>query len=387
MHLGKHKAAAALALTLSASALAVAAPTQAATDTIDYACTVGNNSFTLPMKWDSNASAQAFYGTPSATVFSGEGTLPGGVARSLHQDGGRSFSGSLDRGVTVHDVADQAGSALPVALSVARSDLGAQATATAVPVKVSSAAFTGGRSAPGKLTFKASGFTASLKVTQADGTVKDVSFGCTLPGAAPTIGATEWIARTTTAITLSETTAEYGEGVAVRTTVTPGAGTAAGAVTVTAGGLDSKVGVSGNVPAVNLRDLGVGSYSVEATFAPTDTTYFRGSSTTAPSTLTVVKTRSRMAVTLRGKTPRRPTRARVDLSGVHGTSPTGRVKFVVRSVRGPFTKKFRAKLLDGGDAVGQLGRLATGRYRMKIVYRGDNEHLRAVNTRTFRVRR
>ena len=122
------------------------------------------------------------------------------------------------------------------------------------------------------------------------------------------------------------------------------------------------------------------------TFAPTDAVYFRGSSA-APVALKVVKARSRMAITLRNKSSRRATRARVDVSGIHGTSPTGKVKFVLRSVFAPTTKKFRGKALSGGDTVAHFGRLAPGRYQLKITYRGDNEHLRVVNERVFNVRR
>lgn len=392
MHLGEHKFATTLALTMGASVLAAAAPSQAApTSPIDYSCKVGDTTFTMPATWDSDAAAEAFYGsTPGFTMgLTMDGTLPAPVAKELHDAGGRSFAGRLDaadNGVTVHEAADKPGPLLSVEQNIASTSLGDQSAATAVPFKVASVRFGTGRTTPGRLTYKAASFTALLKVTQADASVKDVSVACKLPGEAPVIDAVEWIASTTTAFSLSETMAEYGEGVAVRPTVTPAAGTAAGTLTVSTGGVDSKVAVNGAAPTVNLRDLPVGTYQVGAKFDPTDAVYFRGS-TAAPTTLKVVKARSRMAVTMRGKTPRRATRTRVDVSGIHGTSPTGKVKFVLRSVWAPATKKFRGKVLSGGDTVAHFGRLATGRYKLTITYRGDNEHLRSVQVRTFNVTR
>lgn len=396
MHLGDHPIAAALALTMGASVLAATAPATAAqqaapTSTIDYACTVDGTPFTLPATWDSDAPAEAFYGaTPAfSAALTMAATLPGPVAKTLYDDGARSFTGALDRadnGVTVHDAADRPGPLLAVDQTIATTSLGDQATAKPVPFTVTSARFGEGRSTPGRLTYRAAGFTALLKVTQADATVKDLSVVCKLPAAPVDIDTVDWIASTTTTVSLSETIAEYGESVAVRPTVTPASGTAAGTVTVSAGGVDSKVATNGSTPAVNLRDLPVGDYRIATSFVPTDTVYFRGSSA-APAALKVVKTRSRMAVNLRGKTPRRATRARVDVSGVHGTSPTGRTKFVLRSVFAPTTKKFRGKALSGGDAVAHFGRLAPGRYRLKVVYRGDSDHQRVVNERVFTVRR
>lgn len=396
MHLGQHTFAAGLALTMGASVLAVAAPSQAApqaapTSNIDYACKVGDTTFTLPATWDSDAAAEAFYGSAPGFMMglTLDGTLPAPVAKELYDAGGRSFAGRLDpadNGVTVHEAADKPGPLLSVEQDIASTNLGDQSTATPVPFKVASVRFGIGRTTPGRLTYKAAGFTALLKVTQQDTTVKDVSVSCKLPGEALVIDAVDWIASTTTTVSLSETIAEYGESVAVRPIVTPAAGTAAGTLTVSSGGLDTKVAVNGAAPAVNLRDLPVGTYQVATKFDPTDAVYFRGS-TAATTALKVAKARSRMAVTMRGKTTRRPTRSRVDVSGIHGTSPTGKVKFVLRSVWAPATKKFRGKVLSGGDAVVHFGRLAKGRYKLTITYRGDNEHERVVQVRTFNVRR
>jgi hypothetical protein len=379
-----------VALALGASALVALAPTpaSAATGPISYQCSAAGASFTLPLEMSSDAAPTAFYGDPYDMQITGRGTIAGADATTLHAAGWRSFSGQASDGVTVQENPGQPGPTLGVAKSIPETSLGDQATPTDVAFTMSTPRFTERRSSPGELTFNAGSFTADLSVTKADGSVGPEQMVCNRPGGdVPAITKVAWVARTQTALTLSETEAEYGENVAVRGTVTPGAGTAIGTLAVTVGGVTSTTPVNGSVTPVTLRDLRLGSYNVSAAFTPKDSVHYRESTTLEPTRLAVVKTRSKIKVQVLGKKARRPTRARIDVMGKHGTTASGKAKFVLRKPSDASYKKFRGVRLGDGKAVGRFGRLDRGRYRMTITYRGDNEHLRKQVTRTFWVRR
>jgi hypothetical protein len=79
---------------------------------------------------------------------------------------------------------------------------------------------------------------------------------------------------------------------------------------------------------------------------------------------------------------------RVRAAGEHGTTPSGRVRIVVRHA-GRTVRVARGEL-DRGVVGGRLflgpGPSRAGRYRLEVAYRGDADHLAATRTLRFRIR-
>ena len=192
-------------------------------------------------------------------------------------------------------------------------------------------------------------------------------------------------APTSTTLTLARTTADFGQDVAASATVTSSSGRPVGEVGFTVDGVatGAKVGEDG-VASLELPDSPVGSHTVWATFVPSDVSAF-SRSTSVTKLLLVSKAETKAQVQATGRTTTTVTRVAAKMEGAFGTVPTGQVRITLKRL-GTSGRWVKSKSLDGaGAAKARLGKLAKGRYRVVVLYRGDANHLDARKTTTFRV--
>ena len=91
-----------------------------------------------------------------------------------------------------------------------------------------------------------------------------------------------------------------------------------------------------------------------------------------------------MRVTGRGA--HTPTAVVLGAVGDFGTRPTGSVSVTVRHLgTGKVTRRERT-LDQAGAATARLGILRTGRYRLRVTYAGDAQHLAERHSEKFAVR-
>ena len=193
--------------------------------------------------------------------------------------------------------------------------------------------------------------------------------------------------QTTTALALSATESAYGQTVTATAAVAASPGPAQGDVVFAVDGvqISANLGATGTAMVV-LPDVLVGQHAVTATFVPQFPASQQGS--TSPTQAWVVsRVRTRLQVRVIGKGARIPTSVQVKGAGDYGTTPTGRVKVVVRHIRtGDRTR--RATRLDATAlAMAGFGRLHKGDYRLVVTYAGDTQHLPARRVERFHVRR
>ncbi len=192
---------------------------------------------------------------------------------------------------------------------------------------------------------------------------------------------------TSTSVAISIPQSSYGQPVLATASVSATPGPAEGDVVFSVDGLATKtnLGASGTATLV-LPAAAVGEHAVTATFVPQFPTSQEGSS--SPSVLWVVApARTRTQVRVIGRGARIPTSVQVKAAGEFGTTPTGRVKLVVRRVGTRGSTRVVVPLDGAGVALTRLGRLAKGRYRMTVTYVGDSQHLRETSFEKFFVRR
>ena len=192
---------------------------------------------------------------------------------------------------------------------------------------------------------------------------------------APTAAAA---APSSTTVLLSTQQSAYGQVVTASAAVTAADGPAQGDVVFAVDGVAFKanLGASGTASLV-LPRAAAGAHAVQATFLPQDPLRQDGSAS-APVSWQVAPVRTRLQVQVTGKRLRAPIAVHVRATGDYGTTPSGRVRIVVR--RSGRTVRVARGTLEGGAVGGRLfldpGPSRAGRYRVEVTYRGDADHLR-----------
>ena len=194
------------------------------------------------------------------------------------------------------------------------------------------------------------------------------------------------VPQSTTSLVLSSPTSAYGQAVtAIAQVVVPG-GPAEGVVVFAVDGTSVKANLRGDgtASAVLPRTL-VGAHPVTATFVPQFPD--RQLASTSPTVGWVVApVRTRLQVRVTGRGAHIPTKVVLAAAGEYGTLPEGAVKVTVRHL-GTRKRARRERTLDAaGMVVARFGTLRTGRYRLRITYAGDSQHLTERHSERFTVR-
>lgn len=379
----KHALATGLAVVLSGGGLAVvAAPAHAETGPVSYTCPVAGQNFQVSVNTDSNAPAKMYVGDTANVVVDSDVVLPGEMAKLAYdQLQARSFDGTVAAQTTF------AGAATTITEAIPTTSLSDQTTATPVPFTATAAAVPFKPAAPGDVTLEAGDLIANLNFTKQDGTTQALQVNCTRPNSkVPAIDTVVVVSKSSTALSLSRTTAGYGAPVTATAKVTTPGGTPEGDVTFVVDGVSTKVQVKDGAASLVINQAAVGDNPVSATFTPKDTTHYEGSSAT-PVNLEVTRAATSTRVKLIGKRVGERTSARVKVVGVNKTVPTGKVKLVLRKAGNKGFHKVRRGALAKGVRGFNLGRLAKGKYRVAVKYTGDSNHRRSKIVKRFRVRR
>ena len=349
-----------------------------------YTCT-GDPAATLSVVLDTDAPARMRTGDSAAVVLTAATALPAAVAQQQYDAGARSFDGTIVTKAVV------GGTALDVSHAIASTPIPARTEPAAVPFTATSAGLpVTAPAAPGPVAITAGDLVATLTFYTGSGTVVGGSprtLTCAAPPGRPVaVDTIAVLAPSTTTLTLDRTASEHGQDVTATALVTTPAGPPDGAVAFSVDGLATAARVDqGGVATLLLPDLHAGTHRVTATFVPRDATTYDGS-TTAPQVLSVARARTRARIPVTGRTTRVVTRVGVRVKGVFDTVPTGKVRITVKRI-GRRGTEARVRTLDAGAATAGLGRLAKGRYRVTVAYRGDADHLALTKTKKFRVRR
>ena len=187
-----------------------------------------------------------------------------------------------------------------------------------------------------------------------------------------------------TTLALSDATSSYGDSVTASAQVAT-AGPADGDVVFTVDGLSVKANISGGMARITLpREMAVGEHAVTASFVPR--LPGQDPSTSATTTWVVSKAQTYLQARLTGRGAHVPTGVVIGAVGDWGTRPTGPVTVTARHLgTGKVTRRQRT-LDPAGAATARLGILRTGRYRLRVTYAGDAQHLPTRYTEKFTVR-
>ncbi len=188
----------------------------------------------------------------------------------------------------------------------------------------------------------------------------------------------------TTTLVLSSPTSAYGQPVTASVQVVTN-GTADGDVMLSLDGVQTKINLGGGgAGSLVLPRALVGEHQVTARFVPR--LPGQEPSTSPPQSWVVTQVRTRLQVRVTGRGVRIPTSVVVTSSGEYGTRPTGPVTVTVRHLGTRRTTR-RQRTLDGaGAAVARFGTLRAGRYRLRVSYAGDAEHVAERVSTRFSVR-
>ncbi|MDR7251130.1 hypothetical protein J2X46_000102 [Nocardioides sp. BE266] len=195
-------------------------------------------------------------------------------------------------------------------------------------------------------------------------------------------------APSSTTLLLSTQQSDYGQVVTATAAVTAADGPAQGDVVFAVDGVAFKanLGASGTAGLVLPRAV-TGAHEVQATFLPQDPLRQDGSAST-PLNWQVVPVRTRLQIDVTGKRLRGQLAVHVRATGDYGTTPSGRVRVVVR--KSGRTVRVARGALENGVVVAPIGlregRSRAGRYRVEVTYRGDGDHAAATRVERFRIR-
>jgi hypothetical protein len=192
----------------------------------------------------------------------------------------------------------------------------------------------------------------------------------------------------TTTLTLSTTQSSYGDDrvkASAQVTTPSGPGDGDVVFTIDDTSIKANLGYSGTASIFLPRDTAVGEHAVSARFVPRFP-HSQQTSTSPTVTWVVGRVGAPLQVRVAGRGARIPTSVVVVAAGEYGTLPTGRVVVTVRHLG---TRKLtrRERTLDGsGAALARFGILPTGRYRLRVAYAGDGQHLAERHSEKFAVR-
>ena len=378
--------AAGISLSVTAFGVAAVAPSAQAAATVTYTCSGFGDPFSLPVALDTNAPAKMYIGEKADIVAKADTALPATLAKTAYDTfGKRSFDGTVTAKATVGTTNVDVPHAVP------RTTIPDQTTATAVPFTATSGALPFTAATPGRVDIKVGDLAAALTFYDGAGAnPTPVNLTCAAPPGQPAlVDSIVVVARTTTSLTLTKSASQYGEDVTATAKVV-GTGAAVGANDGdVAFSVDGKITTAkidkDGIATLVLPDTAVGAHSVSASFVPKDTTRFEGSASAAQAwNVSTVRTKVRVPVT--GKRVGSVTRVGVTAKGAFDTVPTGKVTIKLKRIgkAGRWVKV--RKLDDAGSARAGFGKLAKGRYRVVVKYRGDANHDSKRKLKTFRVK-
>jgi hypothetical protein len=384
---GSRRAAAALSSgSLALLALAVVPPPAGAVSPeISYSCpaTDGVSPFVLPVVLDTSLPQRMTTGQATQVVMTATATLPGKTAQEIVVE---------NPSVTTFDatLTPQVAFGTAPAVSPVFKVLGAPISDQSADVKLTASspafAFTA-PSAPGPFEITAGSVSVELRLNGTD-PQQTVQLTCTVPnGKPPVIDTVSVASPTTTTLTLSRSTAAYGQDVPASATVTSPSGVPSGEVAFTVAGTVTRARVDKDgVASLVLPDRPIGTHTVTATFVPTDALMYVGG-TSVTKLLTVSKAETLLKAPVTGRTTKTVTRVGVKAKGRYDTVPTGKVRIKVKRLGKPGKWARNRTLGAAGTARIGLGILAAGRYRAVVIYKGDTNHLEARKIKTFRVKK
>lgn len=247
--------------------------------------------------------------------------------------------------------------------------------------------------APGDLVMHAGDFSAELQFYTGDTATGTRDTTCTRPpGQPPTIDTIVVAAKSSTTLTLAKALTAYGEELVASAKVTTTGGTPDGDVAFVVNGVATKARVDKDgIATTTIKGLPTGNHVVSASFVPKDAVHYDGSST-ANQSVVVTKADTRTRAGISGKRTNKRLRVHARVKTEFDTTATGKVRIKLQKLKWKNGEKRWAKvrtkvrkLIDGKRTVG-FGRLAKGRYRVKLTYRGDDNHERSRKTKQFRVK-
>ena len=209
---------------------------------------------------------------------------------------------------------------------------------------------------------------------------------------APSLAAGGWTAPahadapSTTTLVLSKVTSAYGDTVSATAQVVT-SGPANGKVWFAVDDVSvmASINSAGTASLTLPRTVPVGAHAVSATFVPRYPDQQQGSA--SPTTTWVVnRARTQLQVRVTGRGAHVRTGVVAVATGDFGTRPSGVLTATVKNLA---TKKVtrRQRTLDGsGSATASFGVLRTGRYRLRVTYAGDGQHLVKRHSEKFTVR-
>jgi Bacterial Ig-like domain (group 3) len=385
---GSRRAAGALSSgSLALLALAVVPlPAGAVSPEISYSCpaTEGVPAFVLPVVLDTSLPQRMTTGQATQVVMTATATLPGKTAQEI----ATTYSATTLEVTLTPQVAFGAAPAVSPVFKVPPAPISDQTSTSSLKLTASSPAFAySAPSAPGPLEITAGNVSVELRPNGSD-PQKTVQLTCTVPnGKAPVVDTVSVASPTTTTLTISRSTAAYGQDVSASATVTSPSGVPSGEVAFTVDGTvtRARVGKDG-VASLVLPDRAIGTHTVTATFVPADALMYVGG-TSVTKLLTVSKAETLLKIPVTGRTTTTVTRLGVKAKGRYDTVPTGKVRIKVKRLGKPGKWARNRTLSAAGTARIGLGILAAGRYRAVVVYKGDTNHLEARKIKTFRVKK
>ncbi|MGN0066012.1 MAG: Ig-like domain repeat protein [Nocardioides sp.] len=321
-------------LAAAAVSLAGLAPVQAAEEAsaqLSFTCATGKGTKTFAATFDTDAPTEMYVGDAAVPVnLSANVTLPnGGYVYSYWWDGRRRVKGPVDFKVLMGDATRTATLNLDhpdpddmFGMNSSWSLVGSGSAGTFTP------------STPGEIAVSAGAFGGTLTWTNQYGLVssKDTISCAPVNGQNNTIDTVRVISRSQVEIETPIADTEQGSGARVTAKVTVDGGAVAGTVRFTSGSQSVDVPVdSTGVVTATLPVLAPGAHQVTATFVPSDTVHYRGSTSLAQEF--TVRAAQATSVSLTAPTSALTTetvqlRAVVSASGSSDV-PVGRVDFLL----------------------------------------------------------
>ena len=369
---------------LALLALAAVPPAaQAVSPEISYSCSEATlDPFTLAVTLDTSLPQRMTTGQATQVVMTATATLPSATAREIAAE---NKATTLEVTLTPQVAFGTAPAVSPV-FKVPATQISDQSADVRLTASSPAFAYTA-PSAPGPFEITAGNVAVQLRLSGSD-PQKTVQLTCTVPpGKPPVIDTVSVASPTTTTLTVSRSTAAYGQDVSASATVTSPSGVPSGEVAFTVDGTvtRARVGKDG-VASLVLPDRAIGTHTVTATFVPADALMYVGG-TSVTKLLTVSKAETLLKIPVAGRTTTTVTRVGVKAKGRYDTVPTGKVRIKVKRLGKPGKWARNRTLSAAGTARIGLGVLAAGRYRAVVVYKGDTNHLQARKIKTFRVKK
>lgn len=315
----------ALALTLAGTTLiGTVSVAQAASSSLDYACGSDGiyGAHGAAVTWDTDAPASVHVGDPAVPVTAtGNGLLDNNFTRHLYWNQvARNGSGTSAVSGAVGGTSKTwtLNTSVPMIPSSGTTVISLSGSLGSIDVP----------SAPGTLPITMGNFSSTM--TFANGVNSNISgqFDCLTQGAATVVDTIQVVSRSATTLTVSP----VGQGQASRAVamVTTVGGSPAGRVDFAVDGRVVSADVVNGEAAVDLPVVAPGSYQVTATFVPTDSALYEGSTAQKLLKVTAAEATSTSLALSSATSPHHaPPTATASISTESGAMPAGTVDFTI----------------------------------------------------------